>query len=1013
MSRSSRSVPPGPGDGDGPPSKHELGLDVTGKRSDLPRDTDPDPNAKVTLNPDLASATLREPGLAVETPPVSSRPSSDLAATSEQLADESALLRKQMTRSKPTIEELPRGATIGRYMVLSCLGSGGMGVVYAAYDPELDRKVAIKLLKSSSSGSSSRVRFLREAQAMARLSHPNVINVFDVGTIENQVFIAMEFVDGGTLNHWLTDKPRTQREIIDIYTLAGRGLQAAHAAGLVHRDFKPDNVLISREGQVRVMDFGLARSIGQSEDDTTLPRELTSSSSNQALNIRLTHTGAMMGTPRYMAPEQYEGQATDQRTDQFSFCVALYEALYGVPPFVGDDINTLGFNVVRGRVASPPPDTKVPTWIRHVLLRGLQVKPEDRFPSMEELILALNPQTKRLPRPWLVTFVLLSLVLVGNLIYQVREQRRAGMCGGSEEKLRPIWSSQRKSELEQALLSSKQSYAQDVWQRVEQTLDRYASDWSAMRTEACLLTLRGQQTQQILDLRMRCLDDRLAELRALTAILQKADPTVLQEAASATHELSPISGCANIEALSAPIPLPDNPVTRKRVDALRQEMAEVRAIERFGKYSEALVRAEKLAHDSVQSRYKPLAAEAKYLLGEIQMRGGLGAQAEQSLVSAVMAAIDSRHLRVMAESALLLTETTGFRIKQFRKAEVWSQIAEAMLEEISDPEPLRASLYLANCMVASQENHYERAVDQCQKALSLREKLFGHEGPEVAEALNVLAGVYRRSERLAQAIDLYNQALRIETAQLGSLHPNLVSTLRGLGIVARDQLRYDEALSYFQRALSIQEKSLGADNIRVSDYHIQLVRTLLAMNRLDEAEQHAEKAVSIRRKADARVDVERLTEAIYFLGEVKSARGQLHESLKLHEEAMRLREQQRGDRREEMLAFSLTSAGEVLFQLGQAAAARPYLERALNFRETQPADTRRAERSALGRTQFAMAQVLWALGDLEQQKQAIELAQAAAREYEAYGSRPGNILPKITTWLDMHPLPTTRKNHAR
>lgn len=995
-------------------------MGITGRRSDPPAGHSAGPPADTGANrrasvdhPDFGGSTWREPGLSIQGDAVPSRPQSDLMATSEQLADESALLRKQMTRSKPTIEELPRGATIGRYMVLSCLGAGGMGVVYAAYDPELDRKVAIKLLKSGGGGSSGRVRFLREAQAMARLSHPNVINVFDVGTIDNQVFIAMEFVDGGTLNRWLEERPRTQKEILAIFVLAGRGLQAAHAAGLVHRDFKPDNVLISKEGQVRVMDFGLARSIGQSDDDTTLPRELTSSSSNQALNIRLTHTGAMMGTPRYMAPEQYEGQATDQRTDQFSFCVALYEALYGCAPFVGEDINTLGFNVVRGRVSSAPPDTKVPTRLRQVLLRGLQVKPTDRFPSMEELITALQPQQRRLSRAWLVTFAVLATVLFANVAYQVREQRKAGMCGGSEAKLKPVWSSDRKRELEQALLGSKQSYAQDVWQRVEQTLDRYAGDWAAMRTESCLATLRGNQTQHILDLRMRCLDDRLAELSALVAILQKADGTVLQEAASATHELSPISGCANIEALSAPIPLPDNPMTRKRVDVLRQEMAEVRAIERFGKYSEALVRAEKLAADSVQSHYKPLAAEAKYLLGEIQMRGGLGAQAEQSLVGAVMAAIDSRHLRVMAESALLLTETTGFRIKQFRKAEVWSQIAEAMLEELSDPEPLRARLYLANCMVASQENQYERAVEQCQKALGLREKLFGKESPEAAEVINVLGHVYRRSDRLAQAIELYNQALRIETQQLGSLHPNLVSTLRGLGIVARDQLRYEESLSYFQRALSIQEKSLGAGSIRTSDYHIQLVRTLMVMNRLDEAERHAQRAIDIRRGADARVDAERLTEALYFMGEVKAQQGQLDAALKLHEEAMRTREKLRSDRREEMLAFSLTSAGEVLFQLGQAAAARPYLERALSFRETQPLDTRRAERPALGRTQFAMAQVLWAIGGADQQKQAIELAQAAAKEYEAYGSRPSNILPRITTWLDMHPLPTSRKNHAR
>jgi len=216
-------------------------MGITGRRSDPPQ-INVSESHKSTPNPDLAGATLREPGMSGQAVSLPKRPISDLAATSEQLADESALLRKQMTRSKPTIEELPRGATIGRYMVLSCLGAGGMGVVYAAYDPELDRKVAIKLLKSGGGGSSGRVRFLREAQAMARLSHPNVINVFDVGTIDNQVFIAMEFVDGGTLNRWLEQTTRSQREILDTFTLAGRGLQAAHAAGLVHRDFKPDKI---------------------------------------------------------------------------------------------------------------------------------------------------------------------------------------------------------------------------------------------------------------------------------------------------------------------------------------------------------------------------------------------------------------------------------------------------------------------------------------------------------------------------------------------------------------------------------------------------------------------------------------------------------------------------------------------------------------------------------------------------------------------------------------------------
>ncbi|MBP6743359.1 MAG: serine/threonine protein kinase, partial [Deltaproteobacteria bacterium] len=191
----------------------------------------------------------------------------------QRLASMPADIQAALKRSlKPKVidDELPRGAAIGRYIVLSCLGAGGMGVVYAAYDPELDRKVAIKLLRPSSGGSSNtgqgRVRLLREAQAMAKLTHPQVISVYDVGTLNEQVFIAMEFVDGGTLTNWLDNETRTLREIIGMFTLAGRGLQAAHSAGLVHRDFKPDNVLVDKDGRVRVMDFGLARSVGQGEE---------------------------------------------------------------------------------------------------------------------------------------------------------------------------------------------------------------------------------------------------------------------------------------------------------------------------------------------------------------------------------------------------------------------------------------------------------------------------------------------------------------------------------------------------------------------------------------------------------------------------------------------------------------------------------------------------------------------------------------------------------------------------
>ncbi|HRI55422.1 MAG TPA: serine/threonine-protein kinase, partial [Pseudomonadota bacterium] len=311
---------------------------------------------------------------------------------------EDGLRQADQGAPRRTIEgELPRGASLGRYLVLGVLGAGGMGVVYSAYDPELDRKVAIKLLRTDVAGEDAgqaRRRLLREAQAMARLQHPQVIAVYDVGTIKSQVFIAMELIEGTTLSGWLKAKPRRRDEILEVFTLAGRGLAAAHAVDLVHRDFKPDNVLVGRDGQVRVTDFGLARKVSGGDDYA---------SSSHVSDPIMNGPGVLAGTPRYMAPEQYSGDPVDQRTDQFSFCVALYEALYGVAPFAGDTIGSRGFNVVRGRVLSPPPEARVPAWLRQVLLRGLSVRPENRYTDMEGLLVALNRNRRGVPKLWLAT----------------------------------------------------------------------------------------------------------------------------------------------------------------------------------------------------------------------------------------------------------------------------------------------------------------------------------------------------------------------------------------------------------------------------------------------------------------------------------------------------------------------------------------------------------------------------------------------------------------------------------
>jgi eukaryotic-like serine/threonine-protein kinase len=321
---------------------------------------------------------------------------------------------------------LATGQQVGRFVVLSRIGSGGMGVVFAAYDPKLDRKVALKLLHSPEdpeiSGNDAQMRLLREAQAIAQLSHPNVISVYDVGTYKSEVYIAMEFVEGSTLTGWMRGWERSWMDVLDKFVQAGKALVDAHAAGLVHRDFKPDNVLVGNDQRVRVMDFGLARWLyaeGPVEEAQPMA-ELDASDS--ALDRRLTRTGTLLGTPRYMAPEQFAGAGADARSDQFSFCVALYEALYKQHPFADSTAAGLLKSPETTQVRPPPQSSRVPAWLHKALLRGLSREAVDRYASMGALLRALAPMPRPQPRTRLVAPLAVAAAAVLASVYLYKDR---------------------------------------------------------------------------------------------------------------------------------------------------------------------------------------------------------------------------------------------------------------------------------------------------------------------------------------------------------------------------------------------------------------------------------------------------------------------------------------------------------------------------------------------------------------------------------------------------------------
>jgi tRNA A-37 threonylcarbamoyl transferase component Bud32 len=467
---------------------------------------------------------------------------------------------------------LDRGTTVGRYVIIDVVGAGGMGVVYSAFDPELDRKVALKLLRPEARIDAGRVRardrLLREAQAMAKLSHPNVLPVFDVGTYESAVFIALEFIDGETMRAWIDrTRPGWQR-VLEVMSAAARGLSAAHAEGLVHRDFKPENVLLGRRGDVRVMDFGLARAASELDSgggDSTTTEGRTADVVDAS---NLTKTGFVLGTPAYMAPEQHRGAVLDARADQFAFCVSLYEALYGERPFPGRSASEV-LAAVTGRAVRPAPrNSAVPRWLRRVVLRGLAPDPADRWPSLDALRLELDRDRRGPVRIGALVVTTAAVAVAAGFAYG-RSASADSPCLGHAEDLAEVWSDQRRAAIAAQFAATGLGYAADTWTRVETSLAGYVATWTTERMDACEASRpRREQGEAVVDPRSACLDRRRTQLDALLEVFASADAGVVERAVAAASGLDAPSTCSSPAALGPDLQTP-SPEVAAEVERLR------------------------------------------------------------------------------------------------------------------------------------------------------------------------------------------------------------------------------------------------------------------------------------------------------------------------------------------------------------------------------------------------------------------------------------------------------------
>ncbi|MEM9456899.1 MAG: tetratricopeptide repeat protein [Myxococcota bacterium] len=881
---------------------------------------------------------------------------------------------------------------VGRYVLGERLGAGGLGVVHAAHDPQLDREVAIKLLRPGLRGDRSREesRLLREGQAIARLSHPNVVEVFDVGTYElprsaeatglprRGVFVVMARLEGQTLEAWLERRPRSWPEVLEVMRAAGQGLVAAHAAGLVHRDFKPANIFVEHDGWVRVLDFGLARPEGPSRTTALIPV----AGASVELAESITRTGAVLGTPAYMAPEQHRGCMADARSDQYSFCATLYRGLYGVLPFEGSDLDALDQAKQARALVRPERELRVPRWLRAVMLRGLSPSPRERWPSMRALLRALSAErgARRGRTAVAVGGGVLGLGLVGATFVSTPRTR----CEGTAS-----WTAEARAAVEQAL--SGHEVGSGTVLRVTERLDAYANAWVRERHALCEVTISAPD-DPILDRRMSCLRQRQAHFDALVELLRDADAEVATRAPAAVAQLPVLEVCADVELLRVEQGPPVDPAAAHGVEVLRARISEVSARVTAGKIDHALALAEQLPGEAEALGVPSVLAEAQWWEGHVRRIAGDLEGAMPRLEAASMTGATHGHDKVAALAAVELTIVLN-RLARYDEALEWARHAEAAALRFGEGRYPEARAYVS-------KGHVLRSLGQAEEAYALYERAMvvqqradpgSHELPTI---LNNLGTAALTMGRYSEAHQHYENSHARLVALLGHEHPQTTGALMNLAITTAGLGRHAAAHQQFLSARESFVRLFGPEDPRVAQVDTNFADLLLDMGQLDQGRDRFAAARDLFARtlgpshpntATARAGWGR---AQLRLGNLQPARGAIEQALADLREAL--------GPEQETVAVTLGHLGQVDLAQGDRVAARQRLGEAADLLERLGADKgRRLE------PRFHLARLRWEEGEYA-------VARAQAQQiYDALATEPsqGPARAEIVAWLHDHPLP--------
>ena len=834
--------------------------------------------------------------------------------------------RPAMSSDRPPREVLPPGAHAGRYEIVGQLGAGGMGVVYAAYDPKLDRRVALKALhreRGEFQDPTQPSRLVEEAQSMARLAHPNVVTVHDVFIEDGQAFVAMELVDGESLRHWMNAAARRWREVVKAFIQAGRGLAAAHAAGIVHADFKPENVLVGKDGRVRVGDFGLAHAAPNVLAPPSVPLdEAPVARIVSRVASASTVSADISGTPGYMAPEQFRGMTADARSDQFSFCVALYEALYGRLP---DESG-----VVREESPELPTPAKkadVPSWIRRAVLRGLRFQPQERFASMNELLAELEADPNR-GRLRLAAVVAGALIVAG--LASLRTHRPT-LCPSAQPQVERVWGESQKRAIESAFRATKLPYAEDAIRGAEGAIDAYARSWLAMHQDACEAThVRGEQSAELLDLRMECLNGRLSAVGSLGSELAAANAGTVQRAVTAANALPSLDVCADSEALRAP-GLPTDPNARKQIETVRKTINEALAKGTASTPADAVPIGKAAVDAALATGFRPLEAEARLAYGSILHMAGDEKAAGPMLDEAVLAAEAARDDYVEARAWIRLVQVAneGRHEAEGRAA---AKHASALLERAGPQQDAeRAQLHGAISFLAYRAGHLAEARDHANQALAIQERRLPPDHFDIAACLVELANVAYDEGNFALTVQYERRALAIVEKAMGPMHPSVAVALLNLGNALGQLGQTKEAIEALSRSLEIRVAVFGAESLSVAN--LLYNRGIAFGEAGDAAHSHEdlERSLSIRTKLLGPDDLF-LAATHLAIADLELDLGDWDEAIANASKDFAVEERVLGPN-EPRLFLPLGDVGKGLLGKGDAVHALPVLERAVRLAE--------------------------------------------------------------------------------